>query len=101
MIERVGHERLGDGPELRPAWLTLKQAAKLTGISEFDLRWLGYFHKVPCLRGKRAQPLMICHQEALELRGKKVAWQRVPCGGRRGRTLPVPMVEDEESPRCR
>ena len=96
MIEQVGNDCFGDGPALRPAWLTLQQAADVCGISVADLRWLGYFHKVPCLRGRHARPLMISHLAALDLRGKRCAWRKVLTNRRRH--FPVPFIEDIEEP---
>lgn len=97
MMERVGHDRFGDGPELQPAWLTLAAAAKLTGISEGDLRRLGYHNRLPCLRGLHARPLMISHRAALDLCGKVVIWRRKHIGGPRSKkTFSVPIILSAE-----
>ncbi|MGI6353804.1 MAG: hypothetical protein GX937_02830 [Lentisphaerae bacterium] len=96
MIDRVGNERFGDGPALRPVWLSLQQASDLCGICVSDLRWLGYFNKVPCLRGRKARPLMIRHQTALDLRGKRCEWRKVRTYRRRHLSVPFIMPTEPE-----
>jgi hypothetical protein len=94
MIERVGQGQLGDGPDLQPAWLPLQEAAALSGISAYDLRWLAYFNRLKALRGKHRRPLMIRHEDALMLRGKRCIWRRVLVGRRR--QLLSPYLEDKQ-----